>query len=426
MTLARIPVADVVLQHTEEAAVLRNTRSFVVRGPHVKLHHLARQDERLAAHLDGMAEAGEFATGLAKAALERPGVGEAFAATVQAIGERDAAALERLLSLAEALPDAARGVVSAFGWVDAPSLRGIAARLLESPVAFRRQVGLASLAMHQADGGVAAADALTDADAALRSRALRVIAQQGHRWLLARCAAAMADEDPCCAWQAARAAVLLGERHRAVAALRDAASVPGELRARSLDLLLKLCEPGESHACLKALSQVPTASRMLLRGVGTAGDPHYVPWLIQQMQAPKLARLAGESFSFVTGLDLADARLERKPPEDLASGPGEDTDEDDIALDEDDGLPWPDPQRVSAWWSANSHRWQPGARCFMGAPPTAAHCLEVLGTGYQRQRAAAAEHLCLLRPGTWLFPTHAPAWRQMQWLDAMGTEGPHP
>jgi len=417
MSHVRMPIADVVFRHTEEAAMLRNTRSFVVRAPHVALRHLARQDERLAAHLDGMAEAGDFATRAAGAALERAGVGEAFAATVHAIGNRDAAALERLLSLAEALPDAARGVISAFGWVDASSLRGITSRLLESPTPFRREVGLASCAMHRVDGSTAAADALGDADPGLRSRALCVIAQQGRTGLLARCTGAMADADPACAWHAARAAVLLGDRHGAVAALHDAASAHGDLRARSLDLVLKLCEPGETHVHLKALSQEPDAMRMLVRGVGTAGDPHYVPWLLQQMEVPALARLAGESLSLITGIDLSDAGLERKPPADAEPGPSEDPGDEDVSTDEDDGLPWPDPQRVSAWWSANADRWQSGARYFMGTPPAVERCIEVLRTGFQRQRGAAAEHLCLLRPGTWLFPTRAPAWRQQRWLD---------
>ena len=58
-------------------------------------------------------------------------------------------------------------------------------------------------------------------------------------------------------------------------------------------------------------------------------------------------------------------------------------------------------------------------RYFIGQTPSHAHCLAVLKTGRQRQRAAAAEYLCLLQPGTPLFPTHAPAWRQQRWLDAM-------
>jgi hypothetical protein len=37
----------------------------------------------------------------------------------------------------------------------------------------------------------------------------------------------------------------------------------------------------------------------------------------------------------------------------------------------------------------------------------------------QRQRILAAHYLCLLDPGTPLFNTSAPAWRQQRWLAKM-------
>ena len=63
---------------------------------------------------------------------------------------------------------------------------------------------------------------------------------------------------------------------------------------------------------------------MLIRGVGMVGDPHFVPWLMEQMTDVTLARIAGESFSFVTGVDLANLALDRPPPEDVEFGPNED------------------------------------------------------------------------------------------------------
>lgn len=159
--------------------------------------------------------------------------------------------------------------------------------------------------------------------------------------------------------------------------------------------------------------------RLLIQGIGMAGDSHYVPWLIQQMQDFKLTRLAGESFSLITGLDLAYLDLERKPPENVALGPNDDPNDDDVAMDEDDSLPWPDPEKIGAWWQANGHRFAPGTRFFMGEQPSPAHCLAILKSGFQRQRVAAAEYLCLVQPCTALFPTSAPAWRQQRWLNKM-------
>ena len=154
---------------------------------------------------------------------------------------------------------------------------------------------------------------------------------------------------------------------------------------------------------LKALAKNPANQRALLQGAGIAGDPHYVPWLIKQMDDLKLTRLAGESFSMITGLDLAYLDLDRKPPENFEAGPNDDPADPDVAMDPDDGLPWPDPERVQRWWSANQARFVAGTRYFMGEPVSRELCVRVLKEGFQRQRIAAAEYLCLLQPGTPLF-----------------------
>src|SRR5712691_3413871 len=119
--------------------MLRHVRSVLVRAPHVRLRQLRRLDDRIAAHLDGLAVAGRYGTALCTAALERAGAGEVFALAVRVIDERDDAALDRLVALSAALPDAKRGLLSALGWVSAPQLQGLVRPWLESPDALRRE-----------------------------------------------------------------------------------------------------------------------------------------------------------------------------------------------------------------------------------------------------------------------------------------------
>jgi len=202
--------------------------------------------------------------------------------------------------------------------------------------------------------------------------------------------------------------------------LQVLASSPGPRRLDAIRLLLKVATPTQAHAVLKQLANDAGNVRLLIAGVGVAGDVHYVPWLIQQMAKPLLARLAGESFSTLTGLDLAFLDLELKPPEGVEAGPNDDPSDDDVAMDEDDSLPWPDPVKIAAWWQANGPKFRPGVRCFMGEPPTMAHCLAVLRNGFQRQRIAAALYLRLLQSGRPLFNTAAPAWRQQRLLASAG------
>ncbi len=125
MTIAaRTPEKNVVSQHVGDAAVLRDARTHLVPGPHVKLLHLGRLDERLAAHLDGIAVAGVFGAKLAQAALALPNVGAVFVATVGEIGNKDVRRLDKLFALAESLPEVLPGLISAFGWVSAQALQG--------------------------------------------------------------------------------------------------------------------------------------------------------------------------------------------------------------------------------------------------------------------------------------------------------------
>ena len=414
---AAVPVGLVVMRHAEESALLCNQRFFLAGSAHARLHHLRRQDDRLAAHLDGLAVAGEAGRQACDAALGNAGRGEVFAATVLAVVNHDLPRLDRLLALAEALPAVREASALAVGWAAAHSLRGIAKELLDSPMAFRRSIAIAACDAHLVDPGVALAGAMADSDAMLRAQALRAAGECGRTDLAGACLEAIADPDPACRFWAARSAVLLGERHRPVRALHDAALMPGTHQSlQALSLLFKLATAEQAAPLLADMRDKPARLRDAVRGAGAVGDPRVVPWLLSLMDDPALARVAGEAFSTITGLDLAWLDLECRPPQDFESGPDDDPAHDDVAMDEDDGLPWPDPAKLGDWWRANAERFQPGQRYFMGAPPAWAHCMAVLGSGFQRQRIAAAEHLCLLRPGSKLFPTQAPAWRQSRWL----------
>ena len=413
--------AIVLQQHLEDAAVLRGTRSVLVRAPHVRLHQLQRLDERIAAHLDGLITAGAAGSTAVAGTLEAASAATLFVATAAALELRDGAALERCLAVAAALPEARTGVLSAFGWVSAPHLRGVTKALLDAPDPFRRALGLVACASHQVDPGAALTAAVDADDPALRSQALRVAGRLGRLDLLPVCLGALADPDAAVAHAAACAALLLGDRNAAPARLHASALAPGAWQRQSLLLLAMAVPVPQAHAVLQSLARDPSQARLLTHGIAMTGDPVYVPWLIKQMRDPAVARRAAEAFSMLTGLDLAAADLESDSPERVASGPDDDPADAEVALDEDDGLPWPHVERIDALWQAHGSRFAAGTRHFIGEPLSTQHGLSVLRTGLQRQRIAAAAHLCLLNPGTPLFNTAAPAWRQQRLLASMAT-----
>jgi uncharacterized protein (TIGR02270 family) len=416
----RSPIVPVVIQqHIEDAAILYATRTALAAGPHVQLHHLRRFDERIAAHLDGLSIAGDAARPMCDAAVEFVTAGSVFVAAHCALQSRDVDWLRRLLLLCEAEPTCRSGLVGAFEWTPREQLQGIVANLLNSTHGVERFIALAACARYRVDPGLGVAKRLEDPDALVRARAYRAAGELGKQEFVSRLGTNN-DADPLCQFWAAWAAVLLGDRHQALDDLA-AVSVPDKpLRAAAQRLTLAAMPPDRGREYLRSLAADSAQIRSLLTGAGIVGDPAYIPWLIGQMADAKLTRLAGESFSLITGTDLAALDLERKPPENFESGPNDNPNDPNVEMDEDDGLPWPDIERIERWWAQNSSRFVPGQRYFVGAPVTREHCIQVLKTGYQRQRILAAHHLCLLEPGSVLFEWRAPAWRQTQALAALG------
>jgi uncharacterized protein (TIGR02270 family) len=417
-SFARPVVPAVVAQHVEDAAVLRNTRSVLVRAPHVELKRLARLDERLNAHLDGALVAGDEGIRVAQAALESPGAGQLFVAAVLAIERRDEAQIGKLLALAEALPDEGpRALASAFGWVAAQSLRGLTAPLLQSAQPLRRWLGIAACAAHRVDLGAALAGALSAPQSLLRVTALRTAGRLGRIDLMPVVLAQLRSDDPATQAAAAWAAVLLGDRRDGALALgAQARSAEESTSLPALQLHLLAAEPEAARATVRELVSQGAPMRTSLRATAWAGDVQAVPWLVKQMASDEHARLAGEAFSLLTGADLALMDLERKEPGQVATGPNDGPSDDNVALDEDESLPWPDVERVQAWWQRNAASLPAGQRCFMGAAAGPQHCQQVLRTGAQRQRHAAALLLALTKPGSVLFNIAAPAWRQQRAL----------
>jgi len=188
----------------------------------------------------------------------------------------------------------------------------------------------------------------------------------------------------------------------------------------------RVLPPADAGSWLQALAHYPERRRALVIGCGVSGDPAYISWLITQMEeAPALARVAGESLSLITGLDIAEEDLERAAPDGFEAGPTERPEDEDVSIDPDGDLPWPNPGPIRAWWDANKGRFHAGTRYLLGEPTSEAQCHRVLETGSQRQRQAAALELALVQPDAPLFETRAPGFRQQQELmrEAMKRSG---
>jgi uncharacterized protein (TIGR02270 family) len=407
------PVIPAVLdRHAEEAAFLWLLRDRAVGLPQFNLRTLAELDQRVEAHLDGLRVAGEAGWRRAWQEFEdRPEPGEAFAAAVLALERADADVMGKLLAAAAGEPALRAGVVSAVGWLtdDAAAVALSLLHAWDTPTG--RWVGLAGAAVRRTSVPGWVMDRALH-DPVCRPRAIKAVGELGDinqvSAIRKHLAASDLDTRFAAAWSMAR----LGNDPVAVAELQTITMTESRYRQRSATLAVRRLEPPAAARWVRMLAQTPGCERVALQAAGALGDPVAIPRLIEQMAVPALARLAGEAVSLITGVDLSDQKLDAPQPEGFEAGPNDDPEDGDVEMDPDDGLDWPDPEKARKWWEANRGRFREGTRQLCGSPITPEHLRAVLRDGYQRQRAAAALELALLRSRDALYEVRAPGWRQ--------------
>jgi uncharacterized protein (TIGR02270 family) len=414
-------------------AALWTLRESLARAPNARLADLVRQDERTHAFLQAAANGCDVTRACAAELFNEearsgfPSAGVLFVAVSLALVTAQPESLRDLLDgaqLSEAnslaahdtdMPTRCASTVSALAWAERREAMTAIGRLRIATEPSFRAIAIAALGARRSDVGPALLPALTDPSTLVRARTYRTIGELGRVDLLPQLASGLTDPDPECRYWSAWAAARMG----AAEPFNTLAEIAWNKLPRAdqaLDLLLRRLDVPQANAWLRQFARLPDRDRCLVRATGVVGDPLYIPWLIEHMAEPAIARLAGEAFSMITGVDLAYQDLDRRPPADFQSGPTDDPADENVALDEDDRLPWPDPARIGQWWTANRARFTVGTAYFLGAPKAAADWLEALSDAFQRQRHAAALELAIRQPGRAMFEVRARGRLQRQLL----------
>lgn len=213
-------IPHIIDQHAEEAAFFWLLRSNAVSAPHYDLQDLAKLDERVEAHLDGLRIAGDHGWEVSLENMQAREPGEVFTAAVLAL---EGTAIERINQVYAAVaecPETVDGLVSALGWVDSKLLQGKVNGLLNSGSPFWRRVGIAACAAHRVDPGRYLQQAIADDDLPLRCRALRTAGELGRVDLLPAILQQLHQEDAAIRFWAAWTAVLRGNHGAAMDALQ--------------------------------------------------------------------------------------------------------------------------------------------------------------------------------------------------------------
>jgi uncharacterized protein (TIGR02270 family) len=389
----------------DDAPFLWLAREVVARGPNARLIDLVRHDERVAAYLEAMRV---HRAGI-KSAVEnevQPGEPAADFLTASFALMVGNSAFFNTLGEAESTGERVRGITAALAWAERDVAMKAIKQLSGATGSLGRAIAIAALGTRRSDSGVSFAATVADAAPLVRARAYRTAGQLGLADLMAYFAPGFRDDDPECRFWSAWAAGRMGAAEP-LDTLAEIAWDNGPRAERALDLMLRRLEVARANAWLRDLAGLPERRRSVIRATGVIGDPIYIPWLIERMGEPAATRLAGEAFSMITGVDLAYRDLDVRPPADFQSGPNDDPKDENVALDEDDRLPWPDPAKVGDWWTKNKARFSTGTAYFLGKPKASADWLEALSDAFQRQRRAAAIELAIRQPNRAMFEVRA-------------------
>lgn len=398
---------NIVDQHAEEASFLWTLRDRAASGMTYSLDALADLDERVEAHLDGLRIGGEHAWEACADVLPMDSAGDVFVVSALALHQGEDEKLAQVLDAAGLEPALARGIISAIGWTPVDRIGASLAAFLDSegPPALQL-LGLAGASLHRLPLGPTLQQALFSTDDLLLSRALRTAGELGRTDLHHYFAQHARNPNPEVKFWSAWAAVLLG--NTGAAATLWSTEEDSRRAARAYTLAARVTPPGIARARLEALSD----PRLRIAGLTALGDPASMAGLFEALRDPALARLAAHGIATITGLQIRTPALLGAPPEGFRSGPTDDPKDDNVKMDPDEQLPWPNPDAVEA--AVRRLGLAPGVRHLGGQPIQDSSTAHMLRHGVQSQRAAAALERCLVAPSEPLVEVRAPGFRQIE------------
>jgi uncharacterized protein (TIGR02270 family) len=387
-------IKDIVEHYFEEASFLWTQRDVAAKSTHYTLKDLVYLDGRLEAQIDGLRVAGEFGWEECEGGLNPEDSGTVFATSVMALESEDQEKIKAVIDISGKSRSGFRAVLSGLGWIDGKNFASVIKNLVRNKSRRHRRLGIAACGIRRVDPKSFLNQALNSSDLYLKARALRTVGELKRHDLLPMVQSELQNENHMCRFEAARTALLLGDQP-ALKILKPFIQTPSAFRLPAMEIVLRILDSQTSQVLLKAIAKDRGQLRDVLIGIGIAGDPVYIPMLLQQMESPEMARAAAESFSMITGVDLVDEGLEGTLPDGFEAGPNDDPEDEDVEMDPDENSPWPETSLVKKWWEQNHSNLSAGVRYLAGSPISPEQCVQILDTGSQRHRQAAALELAL-------------------------------
>ena len=393
------PYKDIYEQFVDEASFLWVLRSIAVEQPHYNLASLRELEQRIDAQLDGLMTAVEEAWEICLEALKLEEPGEVFTSTVIAFKSHDIAKIQSAVEVGLSNDEAVKGLISALGWLPGKLVHPWIKRFFSSKDLDHKYLALAACSVRQENPAQHLNQMLGRDDCKehekLYVRALRLIGEFKRQDLMQVLSEAAKSDSENIQFWSAWSAILLGDR-AAVDQLEPFIFKNGPNQVKAIDIAFRVLPMEQARNWITRLVEDKQQIRAAVKATGVLGDPHAVNWLLGNMQDESVAKLSGEAFSFITGIDLEQSQLVLENPPGIAPQPNDDVEDNDVSLDEDEDLPWPEVEKISKIWINEGKNFVSGQRYFLGQAIRPEFLNDKLTNAYQRQRHAAALELSLL------------------------------
>ena len=401
---------DIYEQYVTEASFLWVLRDIAVNQPHYEPADILELEQRIQAHLDGLMTSVDIGWDVCEAALELREPGEVFTAMNIAVRSHEMQKIQAAVEAGLESDTAFRGLSSALAWLSAEHAQPWIDKFLQGKDMNHKHLGISACSLRRQDPGEVLNNIFKRQDCLehgkLYARAIRLVGELRRQDCMPVLNQAIRSDDEDIAFWASWSAVLLGDI-KAVENLKSFLTGEKRYQDKALQIIFRVLPVETAREWISELAADETNTRAVIKATGILGDPHAVNWLISKMQDMRLAKLAGESFSFITGIDLEKHNLAIDGPENYPVIPNNETDDENVDLDEDENLPFPDVEKVAAIWRRHGQQFIVGRRYFLGRPINAELLKDKVAQSFQRQRHAAALELALLDSSEPLINTRA-------------------
>jgi uncharacterized protein (TIGR02270 family) len=406
-----VTIPTVIRRHAEDAATKFWRRSRYLKDPRTSFESLHVYDQTIAAHLDGLREAGSAGIERAQAALERSikvnahdVSADCFVVIALAFLTEDMPTMQAVIKQVADKPGFADALEGVFSWFGTAAIAKIVEPQFSNARPAFRHAALRQCHVYDLAASPGLKQALLDSPKESMAITLDAVANCGRTDLLPDVETILShgDLDEEASFSAARCALLLGERHNAVYTLLSIAAKDSPYSEEAVKLLCMALSKQSLRDHLTELEGQGIKRSLLVKALGWSGNREYIPLLIAEMGKEDTGRLAGEAFRQITGFDIEANHAVAESADDS---------------DDKSPYPLPDAAKLDRWWQDNQQRYADAKLWFfLGRPLSNKWLHYLLGNAEQEHRELAALHRMFLNPGTTLFPTHAGTHRQLQYF----------